>query len=1521
MATLTGTPNHDKKIGAAQNDTLNGLDGNDTLLGQTGNDLLNGDNGADSLDGGAGNDRLFGGTGNDVLLGGSGNDDLKGEDGNDTLIGAAGADTLDGGTEADSMIGGDGNDFYLVDHSQDVIVEKTGVKAGKDSVQSSVDYTLALNLENLTLTGMTNLKGMGNDDKNLITGNDGDNLLDGKNGFDTLNGGAGDDTLLGGGGVDQLIGGEGSDTYQISSLEDKIIETATDEGDDVVESSVSYNLGANLEVLTLIGSDAINGTGNELANVIEGNAAANNLKGEAGDDTLQGNGGNDTLKGSAGDDEIDGGEGQDQVVYLGQEDDYKITYDADSDSWIVEDINNTEGDGVDEGRDTLTGVESLVFADKGVIDLTEGLTLSINNLSQTEGSETDTRFDFTVSLSAASLKPVSVNYSILGGTATAGTDFTTAANVLNFAPNETEKTISVLVKADTLVETNETFSVQLSNPVGADLAQATGAGTIQNDDQAKVSIASLQMPEGNGGSPKAVLTVSLSAPSSQPVTVNYATANGTALAGRDYTGQTGLVTFQAGTTTQTISIPLTGDSEVEPDETFTVKLSKPQQATLDPNAATATVTLQNDDEAILSIAGGQITEGNSGSRNFDAVVTLSSPASQPVTVDYTTLNGTASAGADYSPMSGTLTIPAGKTSQKISIPVNGDSDVESDETFSLMLGNPQNATVSSVAGAASIVITNDDQPSLSIADVTLNEGNSGTTEAVLTVTLSAPSTQEIKVDYATLGFSAQESSDYNRASGTLTFPIGSTTQPIRVPVIGDTQVEADEQFTVGLSNPVSASLSSSKTARVILINDDMPTLTLNTTRVTEGNTGTTTATLIATLSSASNQVVTANYGLVSGTALLGDYAPTSGTLSFNPGVTSQTISILINGDTEVEADETFTVKLSEIKSAQPGTATDQGIVTIVNDDQPDPELSVAAASITEGGNAQVTVSLSRAASVPVTVDYTTKDGTALASMDYTTTSGPLNFAVGETSKIVSIPTTADTLDEVDETFAVVLSNLQGIGVRISTSGSQASVTVRDDDAAPVLSITPTVRVGEGPAGSTTQASLTVSLSAASSQTVTVAYSTADGTAKAGSDYTAQTSTLSFAPGETSKILTVPILGDTVTEADETFTLTLANSQNATLGAVSQSTVSIVAMPTLSFGAGGNDVEVVEGDSGSQDVILTATLSSSFNQEVRVNYTTQDGTATANSDYTPISGTLIFAPGETSKTFKLPILGDTVQEQSETLRLVFSNPQNLNLTGPATVYIANDDLDGVTFDGFDGVLGDDNDDIPGSDKNDRLIGMGGADALLGDYRRDLILGGAGNDTLNGNDGQDWLDGGLGADTLYDGGYGGYYTSGDSSADWIDGGAGNDTIYGGRSDTDTLRGGSGDDSIMSYDGYSISGNFIDGGTGYDILYGGDGNDTFIFRTGDSGVGVSKRDRIMDFEVKTDVLDLTAMVGLTFQKMSSFNATNQVRYTLDNTNKLTIVQINLDADTNTVEMEIELVGLIPLNASEFLLTPAAG
>ncbi|MGI9211811.1 MAG: Calx-beta domain-containing protein, partial [Methylococcaceae bacterium] len=254
------------------------------------------------------------------------------------------------------------------------------------------------------------------------------------------------------------------------------------------------------------------------------------------------------------------------------------------------------------GRDALTGVESVVFADKRVVDLTQGLTLSINNLSQPEGTGADSRFNFTVSLSAASTAPVSVNYSVEGGTATVGTDFTALSSVLTFAPNETQKTLSVPVKADSQVENDETFSVVLSNPVGASLVQARGNGTIQNDDLAVVSMASLSIKEGNSGTQDALLTVSLSTPITQTVTVNYATADGTALADSDYTQTTGQVTFTPGSTRQTIKIPVIGDSVVEADERFQVLLTNPLNAVLDATTASATVTLVNDDQITLQIS-------------------------------------------------------------------------------------------------------------------------------------------------------------------------------------------------------------------------------------------------------------------------------------------------------------------------------------------------------------------------------------------------------------------------------------------------------------------------------------------------------------------------------------------------------------------------------------------------------------------------------------------------------------------------------------------------------------------------------------------------------------------------------------------------------------------------------------------------------------------------------------------------------------------------------------------------------
>jgi Ca2+-binding RTX toxin-like protein len=352
---------------------LSGLDGNDTLIANGGNDRLDGGLGADTMLGGAGDDTYvvdnvgdlvveaadsgadtvessitytltdnvenlaltgtadINGTGNaldNVITGNDAANTLSGLDGNDTLIANGGNDLLDGGVGADNMLGGAGDDTYVVEEVGDAVIED--FNSGVDHVLSSITYTLADNVENLTLTGIADINGTGNELDNALIGNSGNNLLIGLGGNDVLDGGLG---------ADVMIGGIGDDIYVVDNVGDRVVEAGGDEHDggyddkhdgkhdgkhddddhddddggyiwpeypsggvDTVRSSITYALGRNIENLVLTGVEAINGTGNELDNILVGNAAANVLKGRDGNDTLIGNGGMDTLIGGEGDD-------------------------------------------------------------------------------------------------------------------------------------------------------------------------------------------------------------------------------------------------------------------------------------------------------------------------------------------------------------------------------------------------------------------------------------------------------------------------------------------------------------------------------------------------------------------------------------------------------------------------------------------------------------------------------------------------------------------------------------------------------------------------------------------------------------------------------------------------------------------------------------------------------------------------------------------------------------------------------------------------------------------------------------------------------------------------------------------------------------------------------------------------------------------------------------------------------------------------------------------------------------------
>ena len=659
---------------------------------------------------------------------------------------------------------------------------------------------------------------------------------------------------------------------------------------------------------------------------------------------------------------------------------------------------------------------------RGSAGMTRGAVWSFNTSGSTQAPVAPTNPRPAHGAGDVPLNNVSLSWDS-GGRATSYDVFLgTAATLQASDLVHTTATQSMSLVGQLVPGTRYYWRVDAKNGLGStpsDTWSFTTAGAVP-----ALSIADASATEGQALS----FVVTLSPAARSTVTVSYRTANGTASSSSDYTSASGTLTFRAGETSKTISVPTTDDNLEESSETFTVGLSSASGATISDASATGTINDNDGTQPALSIADASATEGQA----LSFAVTLSPAASSTVTVSYRTSNGTASSSSDYTSASGTLTFAAGDTSKTISVRTTDDTSDESNETFTVQLSGATGATISDASATGTINDNDNTVPSLSIADASATEGQT----LSFTVTLSPAATSTVTVSYQTHSATASGSSDYTAVSGTLTFRAGDTSKTISVRTTDDSRDESNETFTVRLSNANGATISDDSATGTINDNDNtVPSLSIADARATEGQS----LSFAVTLSPAGSSTVTVSYRTSNNSASSSsDYTSTSGTLTFRAGDTRKTISVRTTSDTRDEPDETFYVRLS---SASGATISDSRATGRIVDNDPQPSLSIADARATEGRDLSFTVTLSAASGRAVGVIYWTSNNSASSSTDYEWKSGTLTFQAGDTRKTISVSTTSDTHDERDETFYVRLRS----ATEATISDSRATGTIENDD--------------------------------------------------------------------------------------------------------------------------------------------------------------------------------------------------------------------------------------------------------------------------------------------------------------------------------------------------------------------------------------------------------------------------------------------------------------------------------------------
>lgn len=730
----------------------------------------------------------------------------------------------------------------------------------------------------------------------------------------------------------------------------------------------------------------------------------------------------------------------------------------------------------------------------------------------------------TATLSCIAIEDVVVNLGFKG-TALKDADYTTSANMITIPTGSLSNSITLTAIDDTAYETAENIVVNITdiNIAVETTPQQVTATIIDNDAEPTITL-STDKTSISENAETAAITATLSNVSYQAVTVELG-FSGTAVSGTDYTVSPTIIVIPSGQLTATAIVTSQNNSAYESDKTVSVEIADVINA-IEAVAQQVQITITEDETQPLVSLAVEPTSfvENGGVATVTATLSYTTYKNVNVTFDFA---GTAVNGTDYTPSAVNLIIPAGSTSNSITLTGIDNAIYTGDKTINIGIASVDNATENGTQQVTATLMDNESAPTvtLSTSASTLAEDEGNLT---VTATLSSTSSQPTTVN---LGFTgtAVNGTDYTASENSIVIPAGSLSGTVTLTAVNNIAYTGSKDITINISSVINAIENGTQQVNITLTDDETePSVTLSTvatTFVKEGGT----AAITAQLSHTSYQQVTVDLGF-GGTAQIGtDYSTSANSIVIPAGSLSEAITLTGLNNTVSSSvyagDKTVVVSIDNLINAIENGTQEKTLTIVEGKADPTASLSISSPILAEAATATVIVTLSSVSTQDVFVgfDFT---GTA-ASEDYTVSANSIFIPAGELTGYITLTAKDDQIDEEDQTVIVTIANITGVSV---SGVSQVVATILDDDAMPELMINDPV-VSKG----SSALAYTVTLNAQSEKNITVDYSAISGTTVLANG------TLVFNPLATSKLITIP-----VSSTDSTVLVTLANPANAVI---------------------------------------------------------------------------------------------------------------------------------------------------------------------------------------------------------------------------------------------------------------------------------------------------------------------------------------------------------------------------------------